>query len=55
MINSLRHSVAAYEVARERLERKYGGKRRQIVIRLEELDKFKQVSENNAKDLEAFA
>ena len=30
----LRHSVAAYETAKERLERKFGGKQRQIALHL---------------------
>ena len=33
----LGHSAAAYETAKERLERKFGGKRRQIALHLEEL------------------
>ena len=50
VIDGLGYSVAIHEVAKKRLERKYCGKHR-----LEELDKFTQVRENNAKDLEAFA
>ena len=52
VIASLGYSPAAYEVAKSRLERKYGGKRRQIALRLEELDKFKQVRDGSAEDLE---
>ena len=55
VIESLGHSEAAYEVTKERLDRKYGGKRRQIAMRMEEVNKFKQVREGNARDLEAFA
>ena len=35
---NLGHSATAYETAKERLERKYGGKRRQIAIYLENLE-----------------
>ena len=55
VIESLGHSAGAYHVAKERLERKYGGKRRQMVLRLEELDKFKQIRDDNAHDLERFS
>ena len=34
-IENLGHSAVAYEAAKERLDRKYGGKRRQIAIYLE--------------------
>ena len=52
VIASLGHSAAAYDVAMAKLERKYGGHRRQISLRLEELHKFRQIRENNAKYLE---
>ena len=32
VVEPLGHSAAAYETAKERLERKFGGKRRQIVL-----------------------
>ena len=54
-IENLGHSPAAYEAAKERLERKYGGKRRQIAVYLEDLENFKQVRTGHAKDLEKFA
>ena len=54
-IENLGYSPAAYEAAKERLERKYGGKRRQIAVYLEDLEKFKQVRTGHAKDLERFA
>ena len=54
-IESLGHSATAYETAKERLERKYGGKRRQIAVDLEDLENFKLVRTGNAKDLETFA
>lgn len=54
-IENLGHSAIAYEAAKERLERKYGGKRRQIAIYLEELEHFRQIRLGNARDLEQFA
>ena len=55
VIDGLGHSAAAYEAAKERLERRYGGKRRQVAIYLEDLDKFPQIRPGNAQDLEQFA
>ena len=55
VIESLGYSEAAYEAAKSRLERKYGGKRRALTLRLEELEAFKQIREGNEKDLEKFA
>ena len=43
LIEGLGHSAAAYESAKDRLERKYGGVRRQITINLEELDNFRPI------------
>ena len=47
VIESLGHSAAAYEAAKKRLERRYGGKRRQVAIYLEDLDKFSQIIPGN--------
>ena len=55
VIENLGHSATAYEAAKERLERRYGGKRRQVAIYLEDLDKFHQIRPGNAQDLEQFA
>ena len=54
-IENLGHSAVAYEAAKERLERKFGGERRQIAIYIEELENFRQIRMGNAKDLEQFA
>ena len=54
-IENLGHSTAAYSAAKERLERKYGGRRRQIAINLEELENFRPIQVGNARDLEDFA
>ena len=37
------------------MEQRYGGKRRQVAIYLEDLDKFPQIRPGNAQDLEQFA
>ena len=55
VIENLGHSASAYEAAKERLERRYGGKRRQVAIYLAELEQFPQVRSGNAHDLEQFA
>ena len=46
------HSAAAYETAKERLERKFGGKRRHDQI---ELENFKPLRPGNASDLDKLA
>ena len=55
VVDSLGYSAAAYQAAKERLERKYGGLRRQVAINLEELDQFRAVRSGNAKDVEKLA
>ena len=55
VVEPLGHSAAAYEAAKERLERKFGGKRRQIALHLEELENFKPLRPGFAKDLERLA
>ena len=52
VIESLGHSAAAYKAAKDRLERKYGGKRRQIAIYLEEFEQFRQIRPGNARDID---
>ena len=54
-IENLGHSASAYEAAKSRLERKYGGRRRQIALHLEELENFKPVRPGYPKDIERFA
>jgi len=41
VVDNLGHSAAAYEAANVRLGRKYGGKRRALTLRMEELHSFK--------------
>ena len=55
VVEPLEHSAAAYKAAKERLERKFGGKRRQIALHLEELENFKPLRPGFAKDLERLA
>ena len=55
MIENLGLSATAYEEMKERLERKYGGKRKQIAIYLEDLENFRQIRQGNARDLEQYA
>ena len=55
VIQDLGHSVAAYGVALERLERKFGGIRRHIALQLEEISSFKPLRPGYAKDVEKFA
>ena len=50
-IEHLGYSGSAYDMAKDRLRNKYGGVRRQVLIHLEKIDRFRQIS-NCAKDLE---
>ena len=52
---NLGYSSTAYEAAKDRLERKYGGKRRRKAIFLEDLEQFRQIQSENAEELERFA
>ncbi len=54
-VADLGHSAAAYDAALERLERKFGGKRRQIELQFQSLTEFKPVRPNSPRDLEQFA
>ena len=55
VIKKLGHSATAYDDAKERLERRYGGQRRQIALCLERLEKLQPIRRGNPKDLERFA
>ena len=48
-------SLGHYETAKERLECKFGGKRHQIALQLEELENYKPLCPGNARDLERLA
>jgi len=54
-VESLGHSGEAYEAAKSRLERKYGGQRRKINLYTEELDLFRPIRSGNAKTREAWS
>ena len=54
-IDNLGYSAQAYEAAKEGLERKFGGKRRQVLIYFEDIANFPQIRDGNAKYLEQFA
>ena len=54
-IKDLRHLATAYDTAKERLERKFGGKRHQIAIYLKDLENIRQIRPGHTKDLEQFA
>ena len=55
VIQGLGHSAAAHDVAKERLERMFGGESRCLVLRMEEIANMWPVRSNNAKDLEKYA
>lgn len=54
-IENLGHSAASYEAAKERLEQKFGGERRQVAIYLEDLDQFPAMKVESATQIEKFA
>ena len=49
-IENLGHSATAYHTAKERLERKFGGHRRQIALYLEEVGNFRPICPGNYKE-----
>ena len=49
-VDKMGHSALAYEAAKEKLERKYGGSRRQVARYLEELENFRAIRSGNSKD-----
>lgn len=54
-IENLGHSAIAYSMAKERLERKFGGTRRIFTTHLEEWEKLNPIKDQNAKDIERLA
>ena len=52
VVESLGHSPTVYQAAKGRLERKYGGVRRQIAINRKELDQFCPIHPGNVRDVE---
>lgn len=55
VVENLGYSESAYVAAKERLERKYGGKRRQIARYMDELENFKPIRLGNSRDIDKFA
>ena len=55
LIERLGHSASAYRAAKDKLERKYGGKRRQIAMYLKQLEAFDPLKDGDSKSFEAFA
>ena len=54
-VEDLGHSEAAYDAAKERLERKYGGERRKIGKYMEDIDRFPSMTVENANNLDKFS
>ena len=54
-IENLGHSDFAYESAKERIERKYGGQRRKVMLHMDELENFKSIRVDHPKNVEKFA
>ena len=51
---NLGHSAAAYQITKERLERKFRGQHQQMAIYFEELENLRPVRFGNSRDLEQF-
>ncbi|XP_065198351.1 uncharacterized protein LOC135829896 [Sycon ciliatum] len=54
-IEQLGYTAEAYRISLERLERKFGGQRRQVAIQLETLEAFQPIQRYNPQALEKFA
>ena len=54
-LENLGHAAAAHQIAKERLERNFGGQWQQMTIYLEELDNLRPVMFGNSRDLEQFS
>ena len=54
-VRGLGYSSEAYEAAKARLNRKYGGNRRQVQAHIEELRKLKPINAENPRELGKFA
>ena len=55
VLEGVGHSHEAYELAKQRLGRRYGGERRKITIFLDEVENFHRIKPGNALELEKFA
>lgn len=54
-VENLGHSAAVYEIPKNRLGQKYGGKRRALAVQIEELHTLKPIREEKEQDLKGFA
>ena len=54
VLQGLGHSADAYELAKQRLRRRYGGERRKIALFLEEVEQFSRLKPGNSLELEKF-
>ena len=54
-VKGLGYSDHAYEAAKARLNRKYGGNRRQVQAHIDELRKMRPIDADNPRELERFA
>ena len=54
LIEGLGHSGYAYQAAKERLERKYGGQQRKILLHIDQSENFKPIQNETPKDIEKF-
>ena len=55
IVENLGPSAAAYDPAKKKLDKKYGGARRPLTFWLGELDAFKPIRDGNEKDVEKLA
>ena len=55
ILEGIGYNAEAYELAKNRLGRRYGGERRKIGLFLEELEKYNCIRPDNALDLEKFS
>ena len=51
IVEPFEHSAAAYEAAIALLERKLGGERRKLALRLDELENIKSLRPGNPEDI----
>ena len=54
-IEKLGHSAGAYRIALDRLERKFGGQRRQIAMCMEDVANFQPIRNESAREVDEFA
>ena len=54
VLSALDHSDAAYFAAMERLDEKYGGERRHMLLRMGDINKMKSVRDGSASEMEKF-